>query len=317
VLGVSGVVLALVLLAVLEARRPAGPSLAALPCTGLVGDSTEPYVDDGLTQDLIDQLARSKRFAKVISFASSLRYRESRLSAHQIGDELGVDFLVFCRHERRAGTEVLSLQAVRTQDGAVAWSGDATVQESALAGTAFGVADGIARTLGLRGGPRLAGRETQRQPAPRALNLYREAQYFLGEYTEPAMRQNIALFREAIDADSAFAEPYVGLGTAYLLLALGHSDADQRELLPLVHEAAERSLSLNPDLADAHALLASYMGEAGIGTGPSGSSAARWPSIPARHLPRTRWRSRCWPAADPMRPSSRPIAQSSSIRSIP
>ena len=69
-------------------------SLAVLPVTAFTGDSAQQDLSDGMTDLLINHLSQLSGLERVISRTSVARYRNTQMSARQIGRELGVDALV-------------------------------------------------------------------------------------------------------------------------------------------------------------------------------------------------------------------------------
>ena len=235
-------------------------SLAVLPCLNTSADSTLDYLSDGMTEDLITRFSQSHNFEKVISTPSAMQYKNSLKAPAQIGAELGVNLLLFCRYGQNVNSDHLALQLVNAPDGTLRWanayerelSADRTVLPSRLVGdvlAAAGVRLSDSQTV------RLSGEPTHDRIA---LNLNKEGQFFLNKYTRPGLQRSIVLFRQALERDSTLADAYVGLGNAYANLGIGHGDLDPREAFPLVRESAERALALDSSSAAAHALLGIY-----------------------------------------------------------
>jgi TolB-like protein len=82
-----------------EAAQPLEPlpannaSLAVLPFTNMSGDDKQERLADGLTEDLITELARY-RWLSVIARQSSFAYKGKALDARQVARELGVRYLL-------------------------------------------------------------------------------------------------------------------------------------------------------------------------------------------------------------------------------
>ncbi|MGH7530722.1 MAG: BTAD domain-containing putative transcriptional regulator, partial [Gemmatimonadales bacterium] len=92
----------------------------------------------------------------------------------------------------------------------------------------------------------------------RALQLYREGRDLLSRMTEPAVREGIYRFNQAIGRDSLFAQAYAALAEAYVVLGRVHGSMDPREAFPLARRAAQRALALQDGLAEAHTMLGIY-----------------------------------------------------------
>jgi serine/threonine-protein kinase len=239
---------------------PAERSLAVLPCANTNKDSTTDYLSDGVTEELITRLSRTGAFGKVISLPSVMRYKGTAKPPAQIGAELGVRLLLFCRYGQNGDRDRLALQLVNPGDGAVRWADEyerelrayQTVLPSQLVGD---VVTAVGARLSASQRARLGHEPTHDRLA---LNLNKEGQFFLNKYTPEALERSIVLFRQALARDSTLADAFVGLGFAYAALGMGHGTLDSREAYPLVRESAERALGLDSLSAGAHALLGIY-----------------------------------------------------------
>src|SRR5205085_4884234 len=85
-----------------------------------------------------------------------------------------------------------------------------------------------------------------------AYDLYLRGRYFFERRGESSLRQAVALFKQAIAADSNFARAYAGLGAAYGVLPLWSNTAID-SLAPLALEAIDHAIALDPKLAEAYA----------------------------------------------------------------
>ncbi|HEX4737511.1 MAG TPA: tetratricopeptide repeat protein [Allosphingosinicella sp.] len=123
-----------------------------------------------------------------------------------------------------------------------------------VAGIAAVAAAGVAFIAFAPGGSSGAPAAPHRPPQ-QAVDLYLTATYDWEKRTPESLRQARDLFGRAIAEDPAYAEAYAGLANTYLLLR-EYSGMPDSEAYPRAREAAERALSLNPNLADAHSALA-------------------------------------------------------------
>ncbi|RWB19905.1 MAG: hypothetical protein EOQ42_36625, partial [Mesorhizobium sp.] len=69
------------------------PRIAVLPFDDMSAGADQGYLSDAVAEGIITELSRSKTYA-VIARNSSFRYRDKPTDARQIGDELGVDYLL-------------------------------------------------------------------------------------------------------------------------------------------------------------------------------------------------------------------------------
>lgn len=97
-----------------------------------------------------------------------------------------------------------------------------------------------------------AGRSVNRQ----AFEAYLRGRHALNRRTAESVEAAIRLFREAIEADPAYAAPYAGLADAYNQLGtLAIGGQSPRETRQLARAAAQKALAIDNQLAEAHAAL--------------------------------------------------------------
>jgi tetratricopeptide (TPR) repeat protein len=90
---------------------------------------------------------------------------------------------------------------------------------------------------------------------PAAQDLYSRGRYLMDRQSEQALHQSIECFQQAIALDGQFAAAYAGLADSYNLLAqFGY--ISPRDGMEAARTAAERALTIDPQLADAHVSLA-------------------------------------------------------------
>ena len=246
--------------AAVASRPSAARSIAVLPCASTVQDAEKSYLGEMITQDLIAEVAKRRLFEKVIAPASVARYRGSSRSPQQIGAELGVDVLLYCAYRQVGSQELVRVTLVDRRSATLLWTDEfqrdltttSTVTLSAVA------VDALSGAAGLAGADRAVDKGSIGTADLRALNLYKEGEYFLSRFTENDVHRSILLFNEALAHDSGFALPYVGLAGAYYSLGIAFGSMEPREAFPLMKQAADRALSLDASLAEAHALLGEY-----------------------------------------------------------
>lgn len=90
-------------------------SIAVLPFVNATADPNAAYVSDGLTESLIDELARLPGL-KVIARSSSFTYRGQDVDVQEVGRALSVRGVVIGRVEQRGGNLFVSAELVDVQD---------------------------------------------------------------------------------------------------------------------------------------------------------------------------------------------------------
>ncbi len=229
-------------------------SLAVLPLKNLSGDPTQEYLADGITEEVIGRLA-TLRGVRVISRTSSMHFKDITLAAPEIAQRLGVDALVEGSVIRQGSRIRVQAQLIRSTDEHF-WSetydreiGDVLALESQFAQS---IAEKVAVTITGQEYTRLA---TARHVSPEVYETYLKGK-LSPRNTKADLEQNRAYFEEAIRKDPTFAPAYVGLARTYSDMATLLGGAPPREVNPKILAAAKKALQLDPDIAEAHALIA-------------------------------------------------------------
>ena len=259
--------LALAAIAFLGWRTRTGPlpgpeyvMLAVLPFQNLSGDPSQDYFSDGLTEEMIAQLgALSPDQLGVIARTTTMAYKHTSKSVKQIGNELGVGY-VLESSVRRDGNQIrISVQLIRVHDQLHVWARSYDRHISHSIELQEEVAQEIAEQIDVKLSPAYRGRTNPHPVDSEANEAYLRGRYFWNQFTPEGYRKAIAYFEKAIERDSNFAEAYSGLADSYHFLvvtdSIPTSDGNPKALA-----AARRAVSLGGNLAESHASLAVALG---------------------------------------------------------
>jgi adenylate cyclase len=100
---------------------PGGPKIAVLPFLNLSGDPGQAYLADGVTEQIVTDLARFKALF-VLSTESTAKYQDQSADPDHLHRELGVDYLLAGNVRREGDTIKLSTRLVDAQSGKIIWS---------------------------------------------------------------------------------------------------------------------------------------------------------------------------------------------------
>jgi TolB-like protein/DNA-binding winged helix-turn-helix (wHTH) protein len=228
-------------------------SVAVLPMQSLSNDPDQEYFVDGMTDELITDLAQLHDL-KVVSKTSIMQYKGTRKPLPQIGRELGVDAVVEGSVLRSGDRVRITAQLIRTATDrhiwAAAYDGDLKDVLSLQARVAEEITNQVKLNLSAEESGRL---RRPRAVNPEAFDLYLHGRYALSQRNLQAFRQAIEYFNRAIEKDPEFALAYSGLADCHTLLTLyGDGVSNMAE----AETAAEKALQLDSTLADAHTSLA-------------------------------------------------------------
>ena len=100
---------------------PKGPGIAVLPFLNLSGDPSQEYFSDGLTEDILTELARA-RDLRVLARNTTFQYKGKAVDVSKLGRELGVRY-VLEGSVRRAGDDLrITAQLIDAETGAHIWA---------------------------------------------------------------------------------------------------------------------------------------------------------------------------------------------------
>ncbi len=231
--------------------------LAVLPFENLSGTKKHDSFSDGLTEELITQLGRlNPERLGVIARTSSMTYKSTDKTIEHIGRELGVSH-VLEGSARRAGLRVrISAQLIQVRDQTHVWaeSYEGTLEDilSLQSRISQEVARQIEIALLATEKTRL---ETARRVVPTAYEACLKARYLWNRRTEQDLRMSVRYFEQAIESDPTYPPAYAGLADSYLTL-MDHGYLSTREATARARPVAEKALSLDERLAEAHVSLA-------------------------------------------------------------
>ncbi len=248
-----------------EATAPAGApvaarsaTLAVLPFANLSRDPEEQYFADGLTEDLIEVVARVQG-VRVLGRMSVFALEGRHYDVHEIGRRLKAD-AILTGSVRREGDRVrVRAELVEAANGVQLWSHsydrEGTDIFAIQSDIALHIADALEAELTPAERALLARRPTASQEA---YVLYLKGRYFWNQRTSGGFARAIDYFRRAIEADPRYARAYAGLAFAYEMQGF-QGDVAPAEAGERTRAAAMKALELDGDLAEAHTALAGYL----------------------------------------------------------
>jgi TolB-like protein/DNA-binding winged helix-turn-helix (wHTH) protein/Tfp pilus assembly protein PilF len=239
------------------------PSVAVIPLKVIGGGSDERRLADGLTEDIITDLARFPEF-RVIASDTSAGYAGTRQTS-QASAALNAAFIVEGSIQRQGDRMRITAQLVESATGRHLWSDRWDKPSADLFAVQIEIAEQVANRVG--GGAGLiqeAGRREAHRKPPANLNAYEL--YLLGterlEQINPDdVQEAIRLLTSAVEEDPALARAWVELAHCYDVLA--NFGIQPEENMRRQVDAARRALTLDPGDAEARAVYAIALAERG------------------------------------------------------
>ena len=233
--------------------------LVVLPFENFTAGERYDYFSDGLTEEMITELARlSPERLGVIARTSAMQFKSTAKSTAQIGSELGVSH-VLEGSVRRAGERVrITAQLIRVSDESHLWAQSYERGLHDVLEVQAEVAQAVAREIQIKLTPdeqRRLDPDKTRSVNPQAHELYLRGRHFWYRRTEEGIRKSIECFEEALRHDPSFAAAYDGISDAHTMLAC-RGVTSAVESFHKAKAAARQALRMQPELGEGYASLA-------------------------------------------------------------
>jgi serine/threonine-protein kinase len=229
-------------------------SLAILPFVNANADPNAEYLSDGITESLINSLSQLSQL-KVIARTTAFRYKGKDIDPQVTGRELHVDGIITGKVTQLGDTLIIQADFLNAADGTQIWG----QRYSSKLSDIFAVQEQIAREIGEKLRLTLTGQEKQGLSKRYTENIRAYQNYLLGRSlaqrrTREDLFSAINNYEKAIEEDGNYALAYAGLADAYTSLA-ARAYLPPDEGRSKAQEAAQKALSLDPNLAEAHASI--------------------------------------------------------------
>ena len=232
--------------------------VAVLPFLNLSADPDNEYFADGMTEDVIAQLAKIPAL-KVISRASVMPFKKRDQDLRDIAARLNASVLLD-GSVRRSGDRVrIVAQLVDPRTDQHLWGETYDRQLTDIFAIQTDVALQIAAALNAALSPEDRGRICREPTANlEAYQMYLQGRHCLVRYTAEGMSKSIDYFQRAVERDPQYALAYAGIAFAYSELLVTGVEGPETTYRR-GRQAAERALALDDNLAEAHCMLAQLM----------------------------------------------------------
>ena len=247
-----------------EAERDSSPepgaekSIAVLPFLNRGGDPDDDYFSDGLSEELINALAKLPGI-RVTARSSAFQFRGQELDVREVGNRLGVE-TVLEGSVRIAGDRLrITAGLIDCAEGHQLWSERFDGQMKDIFDTQDEITRAIVEQLEVELGGRAKGPfVAQVTENMEAYHLVLKARHHMADFWEPGLVQAIAYLNEAIALDPDYAPAHAELAFCYLLRSY-FGTLPGGEAYPRIGASAIRALELDPNLAIAHTMHGFYL----------------------------------------------------------
>ncbi|HJT13218.1 MAG TPA: adenylate/guanylate cyclase domain-containing protein [Dongiaceae bacterium] len=221
------------------------PSIAVLPFSSMSGDPDQQYFCDGITEDIITQLARFRQL-HVLARNTSFRYRGQDVDVQRVGRELGVQYIVEGSLRRLGNRIRITAQLIDAATGHHVWADRFDRNEEEL----FAVQDQVVKTIAatLVGRMHAAATERAQRKPPASLAAYELVLKgdALPLYRPGAAEEARKLFEQAIALDPGYAKAYSLLANLEMTDWFRDFNASP-ELLDRAFALAQKAVAIDPN----------------------------------------------------------------------
>jgi len=229
--------------------------LLVLPFENSGGARPHDYFSDGLTEEMIAQLARlNPQRLGVIARTTSMMFKDHQRRVSDIGRELGVQFVLEGTVRRSRDRMRITAQLIQVSDETQVWAENYERKPGDLLRLQCELAATIAQAtkIKLAPAPRI---ESVREIPAEAYESLLKGRHFLNQRLERTMRTSITHFEAALQHCPDCASAYAGIAEANVMLAC-RGMVPAKETFRASAEAARKALELDPEQGDAHGSLA-------------------------------------------------------------
>jgi TolB-like protein/DNA-binding winged helix-turn-helix (wHTH) protein/Tfp pilus assembly protein PilF len=241
-------------------RAQSGPqvsqihSIAVLPLVNLSGDPAQEYFADGMTDELITEMAQVGSL-RVISRTSAMHYKATTKTTPEIAKELNVDAVLEGSVARSGGRVRITAQLIEARADKHLWASSYEAEPKDVLGMQAAVARDVVKQIRLRLTTQEQERLSRSRPVnPEAYEAYLKGLYFWNKRDKTGLEKAIEYFNQAIAIDPNYAPPNAGVANSYVpLIYLGYVRGTEAQTK--VTAALSKALELDESLAEAHTAL--------------------------------------------------------------
>ncbi|UCH65263.1 MAG: protein kinase [Ignavibacterium sp.] len=231
--------------------------IAVLPLLNISQSSEDDYFTDGMTEELISQLAKISGL-NVIARTSVMKYKDADMNINEIGNELDVGTILEGSVRKASDKARVTVQLIDVETQEHLWAEEYDRELKDIFAMQSDIALRIAKELKIK----LVDTERQQiekmgTSSAEAYRLYLLGKQQLNQRTGKSIQQALTYFQNAIDLDPSFALAYVGLADCYTLIGgAGYGSFSREKAVDLANAAINDALQLDETLAEAYNALA-------------------------------------------------------------
>jgi TolB-like protein/Tfp pilus assembly protein PilF len=227
-------------------------SIAVLPFVDMSEKRDQEYFSDGLSEELIDLLAKTQGL-DVIARTSSFYFKGKQVTIGEIAKTLHVANVMEGSVRKSGNTIRVTAQLIRASDGVHIWSETYDRDLKDVFKVQDEIALGVVQKLKLTLLPATTAVSVRTVNAE-AHSLYLQGRYFKDRDTSEDLAKANDCFKRALALDATYAPAWAGIATvAARQVANGY--VAMAKALAVTREAASKALELDPNNGEAYAAL--------------------------------------------------------------
>jgi serine/threonine protein kinase/TolB-like protein/Flp pilus assembly protein TadD len=231
--------------------------IAVLPLVNISQSSEDDYFTDGMTEELISQLAKISGLS-VIARTSVMKYKNTEMNINEIGKELDVGTVLEGSVRKDFDKTRVTVQLIDVDTQEHLWSDDYDRELKDIFDLQSDIALRIANELKVQllstEKQQIEKRNTENAEAYR---LYLLGKQQLNQITGESIQKGLSYFQDAIELDPEFALAHVGVADCYTLIGgAGYGSFPREEAIDLAKDAINIALQRDETLAEAYNSLA-------------------------------------------------------------
>jgi TolB-like protein/tetratricopeptide (TPR) repeat protein len=226
-------------------------SMMVLPFENVGGNADLEYLSDGVTEGIINALAKDQAL-RVIPRSASFRFKGSAKDPAAIGKELGVDAVLSGRVVQRGNNLDVTTELIDVHAYSQIWGENYHRTMNDLVTVQDDIIGGVRKRINENGSATSV--ESRQNVDPAAYRLYLQGKFQWNKRTAAALDEAMNYFQQAIVVDPKFALAHLGLSETYVLQGQ-YADKNSPDILLNAVDEARRALDLDNSLGEAHAAL--------------------------------------------------------------
>ena len=222
-------------------------SIAVLPFVNMSSDEEQEYFSDGLSEELLNLLARIPEL-KVAARTSSFAFKGKNLEIPEIASRLKVAHVLEGSVRKHGNQLRITAQLIQADNGYHLWSETYDRQLDNVFQIQEDISSAVVDALRIT----LLGEVPRtRKTDPAAYQLFLEGQYLKRQISRDSLLRAIEAFKQAVEIDPAYVPAWAELADTYLWGG-GSDELSYEEKTALADQAIEKAINTDPDYAFAY-----------------------------------------------------------------